>query len=327
MEFLNKPSSCVILFIWIASPLAWIMYGVWRSRSAGLTHAPRRQVPWGMIDIVILYLVLFLAMGFLFVLLKSVYGIDASIRLEDLRPNDRATLLATSAGASLAATFVALSIVRVRNRASLIDLGIDWRFFRDDLAIGLAAFVLIAGPVFLIQRVLVLLWPSKHPLIELVMNNPDPAFFAVSAFSALLVAPLAEEFTYRVILQGWMERVVTHRGDPMPLLLGGHADAARSDGKNEKQLPVTAERKSADECKPTNSAPPTSNWPIVASAAIFALMHWGHGPDPIPLFVFALGLGYLYQRTHRVLPCIIVHFLLNAVSLTALLLDVYGAKA
>jgi membrane protease YdiL (CAAX protease family) len=43
-------------------------------------------------------------------------------------------------------------------------------------------------------------------------------------------------------------------------------------------------------------------------------------PDPIPLFVLALGLGYLYRQTHRILPCIVVHLLLNACSLTAYVL-------
>jgi membrane protease YdiL (CAAX protease family) len=55
--------------------------------------------------------------------------------------------------------------------------------------------------------------------------------------------------------------------------------------------------------------------PIVASSALFALMHLGHGPAPIPLFFLAMTLGYIYQRTHRVLPCIIVHALLNGTSL------------
>ena len=33
------------------------------------------------------------------------------------------------------------------------------------------------------------------------------------------------------------------------------------------------------------------------------------------VFLLALGLGYMYQQTHRVLPCIAVHMLLNSCSL------------
>ena len=48
---------------------------------------------------------------------------------------------------------------------------------------------------------------------------------------------------------------------------------------------------------------------------MFASMHIGHGPAPIPLFFLGIGLGYTYQRTHRVLPCIVTHALFNALNL------------
>jgi membrane protease YdiL (CAAX protease family) len=35
-----------------------------------------------------------------------------------------------------------------------------------------------------------------------------------------------------------------------------------------------------------------------------------------------VGLGYLYQRTHRILPSLVVHALLNACSMIVLLLEV-----
>jgi membrane protease YdiL (CAAX protease family) len=52
-------------------------------------------------------------------------------------------------------------------------------------------------------------------------------------------------------------------------------------------------------------------------------MHAAHGPDPIPLFVLALGLGYLYRQTHRILPCIVVHFLLNLLTMAALAMELW----
>jgi membrane protease YdiL (CAAX protease family) len=66
-------------------------------------------------------------------------------------------------------------------------------------------------------------------------------------------------------------------------------------------------------------------WPIFVSAAVFSAMHLGHGYDFVPLFVLAVGLGYLYRQTHRVTPCIVVHVLLNAGSLALLCLSLtYG---
>ena len=64
--------------------------------------------------------------------------------------------------------------------------------------------------------------------------------------------------------------------------------------------------------------------PICISSLVFALLHVGQGAAPIPLFVLALGLGYLYQRTGQLLPCIIVHMLLNGTSMAILWLAIYS---
>jgi membrane protease YdiL (CAAX protease family) len=57
---------------------------------------------------------------------------------------------------------------------------------------------------------------------------------------------------------------------------------------------------------------------VYATAALFALVHstW---PNPIPLFVLGLGLGWLAVRTNGVLVPILVHGLFNAVSAVFLL--------
>ena len=64
--------------------------------------------------------------------------------------------------------------------------------------------------------------------------------------------------------------------------------------------------------------------PIVISSLIFALMHYSHGPDWVPLIILAAGMGYLYQRTHRVVPSLVVHALLNSLSMFGLWLQIYA---
>jgi membrane protease YdiL (CAAX protease family) len=64
--------------------------------------------------------------------------------------------------------------------------------------------------------------------------------------------------------------------------------------------------------------------PIGISSLLFALAHFGHGTDPVPLFLLALMLGYTYQRTHHIVPCIVTHMLFNLVSLIALGLTIYA---
>ncbi|MCC6125851.1 MAG: CPBP family intramembrane metalloprotease [Pirellulales bacterium] len=47
----------------------------------------------------------------------------------------------------------------------------------------------------------------------------------------------------------------------------------------------------------------------------YYLLPKGYAPDPITLFFFAIVLGLLYYRTHRIVPSIVLHMLLNASSL------------
>jgi membrane protease YdiL (CAAX protease family) len=53
---------------------------------------------------------------------------------------------------------------------------------------------------------------------------------------------------------------------------------------------------------------------VYSSAALFAAVHSSVWPSPIPLFLLALGLGWLAVRTRGVLVPAIVHGLFNAVS-------------
>ena len=43
-----------------------------------------------------------------------------------------------------------------------------------------------------------------------------------------------------------------------------------------------------------------------------------YAPDPIPLFFLALVLGYLYRRTHRLAPSLVLHMAFNATSIALL---------
>jgi membrane protease YdiL (CAAX protease family) len=41
----------------------------------------------------------------------------------------------------------------------------------------------------------------------------------------------------------------------------------------------------------------------------------------VPLVFLGIVFGYLYQRTHRIVPCIVAHMLFNAYSMTLLWLN------
>ena len=59
--------------------------------------------------------------------------------------------------------------------------------------------------------------------------------------------------------------------------------------------------------------------PILASSLAFAFVHWDYGPSWVPLFFFALMLGYLYRQTHRLWPSVVAHACLNGLSTLVML--------
>jgi len=214
--------------------------------------------------------------------------------------------------ASLAAIVTALAVIGWRTRAGCRDFGISLRHTGQDLALGLMAFVMLAPPVYAIQRLLVEWFPYRHPLISMLQQHPDTLLRAAVFFSAVVAAPVVEEFFYRVLWQGWLQDVLPRR-ERFQQLVFGRPPAPITDYRSpitDYRSPVTAHR-----------SPGAEALAIVACSTLFAVMHVSHGPAPIPLFVLALGLGYVYARTGRVLPCIVVHVLLNGCSLVALLTD------
>ena len=65
-------------------------------------------------------------------------------------------------------------------------------------------------------------------------------------------------------------------------------------------------------------------FPIVVSSVAFGLAHFGYGPEPVPLFFLALVLGFVYQRTHRIVPSIVTHALFNLFNMVILWRLMYG---
>jgi membrane protease YdiL (CAAX protease family) len=270
-----------------------------------LFQAPRRGVPWGLVDIIIVLALLALTQQAAGLWLSRGCSIDLTADPQTLSLSSRALMLLAVSASSLLAVLCSLPVTRWRTGASWRDLGMDTSFVGRDVAFGAVAFAMTAPPVYAIQIALTRWFPSEHPLALLLKEESEPGFVLVALFCAVLVAPIAEEFLFRVLLQGWLENAGKLRWSLQEFVLG-------------QQAPHHAPESDAENDANQTFRPPL--WPAFVSALLFAGVHASHGPDPIALFVFALGLGYLYRQTHRVLPCIVVHLLLNTCSLAALLL-------
>ncbi len=273
---------------------------VWRLSTGRplVAYQPRRRVPWGAADLLfaLLCLLLFQALAFHIV---SLFQLQEATR-------QVAEILAGAVG-SLAAVTASAVVIFLNAGARWRDLGFDRRHIAADLQLGVVAFLMLAPPVYGIQDVLTRWFPSRHPLISLLTENGSFSVYLVVGFSAAIVAPLAEEYLFRVLLQGWIEGALIPRGK------------ASKSSRQYSTSRDSSETSAEPDCAPRRTG---AGWlAILVSATLFAALHASHGPDPIPLFMLAIGLGYLYQRTHRILSCITVHFLLNGVTLAVFLLQ------
>jgi membrane protease YdiL (CAAX protease family) len=352
--------SVVFGAVLLIGPYIWYL-AIWRLRQGQsvLEHEPRRLASWGLIDLILVVVLMFLAMGVLIVA-AQIAGVSISGGISGADNRGRLYLMLIDSVAKLSATAVIGAFILLRTHCTSQDLGFSLGDLGRDLRLGGAAFCALAIPTIFLQGILTQFWPSEHPLIESLKVDRDPQFLAVAMFAAVIAAPLAEEFVFRVLFQGWLEKMFDPQAifrpnfvtrlfvgesirpspayEPFPEVIQAELSQPEEPRSIYLGPPPLSEQQSVNPYLPPAAPPPPDiealsaafpHWitdviPITATAAIFALMHFSHGPDFIPLFFLALGLGYLYRRTHRITPSLVVHFLLNLTSMLALCASIYG---
>jgi membrane protease YdiL (CAAX protease family) len=306
--------NAFITAVAVASITTWL-YLLGRPRNwPWLPYEPRLPVPWG-----------FAGAGLALIFLATKVS-ELFVEHDGTPPT---TLqMATSIPLQFAIVTIFLAAVVLLSDATPSDLGVAsfWRRFGRDAKTGIIACLAAFVPVFIIQVLLVSLQgaPTKHPLVTLVEEDPSWITLAVVCAAAVIVAPVCEEITFRLLLQGWLEKWEDQKlGRPMPSTAAELGMQAGSEG--ESSAPTMPDTMAV--AQPTEAWKPPQlglggmphGWaPILLSSTAFALAHLGHGTDPIPLFPLAMILGYTYQRTHRILPCIITHALFNSATMVVL---------
>ncbi|MEX0711449.1 MAG: CPBP family intramembrane glutamic endopeptidase [Pirellulales bacterium] len=313
----------------VASIAAWaVIERRWRRRRPLIEFEPRRPVPWRLLDfLAIVSFCLFAqiaatgavhqATGGQFGLHQARPGVvDPTAVAEDTDNIDsiRLTLVAQSI-ASLVGFAFAVAYIRLIARGTWPDLGFRFDRIAQDVSLGLIAFAAVSLPIFALQAALSYFFPTRHPIVEMLEAHREAPLFVLSIVSAVVIAPVVEEFLFRVLWQGWLESVWLRR-----------EQSSAADHASEQPRSASLAAETGNPFQPPagdtagtamvgGSRPPLARGPIVISSLVFALMHWGHGPAPFALFWFSLALGYLYQRTHRIWPSIVAHASLNAFSL------------
>lgn len=203
-----------------------------------------------------------------------------------------------------------------------------------------------------------------HPIVHLIRSRSLAAMM-LAVTLALIIAPLSEEFIFRVVMQGGLEAMARRRRAPVrwlrrwppifaPALVFGllhwNSDSQEypeqfyvnmlsgvAAGASAALVFALGWLKLVRRATWSDLGFSTVRWksdvvfglasfaalaiPIYSlQLALTALMPKGVAPDPLGIFLFALVWGHLYRQTHRIGPSLVSHMALNATSLTAALL-------
>jgi membrane protease YdiL (CAAX protease family) len=334
-QFLTQPSGRImtlneqlIALVAIAASVAvWTsVFARLRRREEVIPLEPRQPTPWGFVDLLLVVManILFGMLGH--VLMRGVWRIDVPDDVRAIGEQLIPLQLVYIAG-TLATLVFSIVLVRLRTKATTADLGLRLDRWRHDLRVGLLGFVALAPPVYALQAALVHFFPTQHPLIDILRERPGTGAVVLVSLSVAVIAPISEEFFLRVLLQGWLERLIATAAPgafPAPARYSANELPAVESTSASANVAQSANPDAAPQTPPLSAASGTEDVrlaraiPIVTSALVFAFLHVGHGPAPIPLFFLALGLGCLYQRTHRIWAPLAVHCLLNSSSLLML---------
>jgi membrane protease YdiL (CAAX protease family) len=290
---------------------------------------PRTAVPWGLVDLLAAFVIFVAVLSIALAVHRGLFDLAMPAVLEEMPPEAIGGWLACESLARLIAVAISFLFIVARSFGRWPNWNGIVSNCRQDLELGALAFLALAPLVYAIQAGLTYWFPSKHPLITLLMEHRSITLLFWASFSAVIVAPIAEEYLFRQLLQGWLESIGAGRSSSEQFWFGISPGRHPRLEPTADNLHTPAASESVVAAVVDNDAPVTIHppvWPIFVSSATFALVHFSHGPDPIPLFVLAVGLGYLYRATHRLLPCIVVHLLLNGFSLAMLMVDLSGDK-
>lgn len=230
------------------------------------------------------------------------YGIDPAVMMQAMWGQSAMTL--TMSAACFALLILAFGATR-------IDLGLpeSWPQFFADVRLGATLWAASLVPIYAIMIALNFTFePTEgHPLVERLLEDHSLGMMAAAAFTAVVAAPLYEEAAFRLVLQGWLERVEYFARRRTPIA-EAECEAIDSDGVVRRSEFLYA--------------PTRTQWlPIAASGVLFGLAHWGHGAAPVPLVLLGFILGYAYQRTHRIVPCITCHMMFNGFTFLVLAIE------
>ncbi|QDS95037.1 CAAX amino terminal protease self- immunity [Roseimaritima multifibrata] len=226
--------------------------------------------------------------------------------------------LTIDATARLVTIAVVLGLLSLFDRKIIRRMG--WIPKRRDFRLGVVAACMLLPLLFLFQSVLNYYVPYEHSVLDVISQQPPQWVLLAMAFTSVIAAPLAEEFFFRGMLQGGLQRIA-NAGLDRQIAAEQQSNLPADTSADLAEEPL-APRRDWNQIVTSNQVAQWPFWPILVSSLFFALVHFGQGAAPISLFFFSLGLGLLYHLTGRLWASITVHAMLNAISTAMAILSV-----
>lgn len=366
-EFLEQYSvlsfaiSLIVLGMLTGSLASWT-YLIVRAirRQPLLAVEPSAPRVWGLADVMLIAITTVVCQ----IVFASAYVRIAGRAVPENGDAQLSAAVATAASlGNVAAIALALGWLAVRFNVTPAHAGFRTQGWWRQLQIGVVATLAALPVVYLLMAVVSigLRTEYSHPLLDEVRRNATLGSYLLGVVTAVLLAPLAEEFLFRVLIQGWLQSWAV--STPRQILFGADlADrnatihAAHNSAWDDNAWDVQAELVDAplltphlagttDLASPNPYAVPLSSqagevavdsgapddshaqfippvWPSIVTGILFGLAHWGYGLSFVPLIVLGILLGLLYRATNSIWPCFLVHFALNGSSMLLLGLSI-----
>ena len=273
------------LAIWLR--IASRMHGLpWRLKWEGLLPPRRRPAPfWTPAEAVMMFgLTMVFSLVFIELAARAGWVLRPPIEeaSEAAQANSRSVSILVNTAAGLVSTIIIVLWLRLFDADARRKLGL--RLSVSEAWLGLKGSLLILPPVLVISALAAQLVEYEHPVLDSLAEMKNPFGLLAIFVGTAVITPVVEEVLLRGLFQGGLQRL---------------ADAGGEEGKRWR---------------------PQAWWPIGVTSLLFALMHVGQGAAPIPLFLLSVGLGYLYRQTGSLTAPIVVHMVLNGMTLTVALL-------
>ncbi|MDZ4850878.1 MAG: CPBP family intramembrane glutamic endopeptidase [Pirellulaceae bacterium] len=277
--------------LWLSGLVLW-----WTGQQVLPNPEPRRMQRWGLVDLLFTVIVV---VGLQYFALASGIALQIGPPIVPDQELEMPMMAWISTVQTLAIVIVTVFIV-LRCGVRVSSLGWSIQQWFKDLRLGFVAFIVLVAPVYLLMMVVTVSSGQdySHPILEMSKENPWMLLPAI--FMAVILAPIGEEFAFRVLLQGFLESM------------------SKGSFTIEKLLVGRTEQNSTDE---TESSLPL--WPIFVSGIMFGVVHYSYGMSWIPLSVLGIALGWLYRVTNRIWPSLVVHMGINATSMIGLAINIF----